>query len=71
MSETLYIGLSKKQLEALINGEEVGKRPYYDGDIHFADWKEPSSPKYRGDLRIFIRVLSEADEKKESEGAFF
>ena len=71
MSQNLYIGLSKKQLQELINGNEVGKRPYAAGDTHFVDWKCPTSKKYEGDLRIFITVLSETDEKKENEGAFF
>lgn len=71
MSNNLYIGLSKKQLQELMDGEMVGKRPYYQGSKKFEGWKCPSSPKYEGDLRIFIRVLSEREESKENPMAFF
>ena len=67
----MYVGLSKKQLENLIAGEEVGKRPYPIDNIKFPDSKYSDVPNYEGDVRIFIRILSAKEEHKEHEGAFF
>lgn len=67
----MYIGLSKKQLEKLIAGEEVGKRPYKLGDTCFNTRECETSIKYDGDLRLFIRILPEKEERQEHDGAFF
>ena len=71
MSQNLYVGLSKNQLQKLIDGEEVGKRPYVIGDMHFSKHQSPTSKKYEGNIRLFIRILSDEEAKEEAEGAFF
>ena len=60
MSKNYYVGLSREQIEKLLNGEEVGKRPYDD-----------LFPMIRyQDKRIFIKMLSEEEKSEEPETAF-
>ena len=57
MSVNLYIGLSKKQIEKLLAGEQVGKRPYF-------------GVGYNDTIRVFVKMLSDKEEQKEPTTAF-
>jgi hypothetical protein len=65
MSEDYYIGLSREQIEKLLAGEEVGKRPYYE-DVKYPDTHD----KYDGTVRIHVRMLTEEEKSKEPDAAF-
>ena len=65
MSRDLNIGLSKKQLQKLLNGEEVGKRPYQGSK--FIPEIEHNYVSY---LRVRIVMLSDEEEKREPKDAF-
>lgn len=65
MSETLVIGLSRQQVEKLLKGEEVGKRPY-----DFQESYNSGETRYSGTVRVFVKMLSEEDVKNEPEEAF-
>ena len=65
MSESFHVGLSRKQVEDMLAGETVGKRPYLN-DIKYPD----TVRKYDGTARVYVRMLSEDGEKKEPETAF-
>lgn len=59
MSDSYHIGLSREQVEKLLAGEEVGKRTYSQHCGH----------RY-GDVRVYVKMLTEEEQKKEPEGAF-
>ncbi len=65
MSESLFIGLSREQVEALLKGERVGKRPY---NISEAD--SSGKVRYRSAYQIFVKMLTDNERKKEPDTAF-
>ena len=62
MSTDLHIGLSREQLQKILDGEEIGRRPYYHTHLKF---KPYSKKRYQGDIRAWIFLLS--DEEVENE----
>ena len=64
MSENFCIGLSRDQIEKLLKGEKVGKRPY---DPRVARDEEV---RYLGNVRVYVRVLSNSEEIEEPDSAF-
>ncbi len=62
MSEDLYIGLNKKQVQALLKGEQVGKRPYLESD----HWEGA----YNDTKRVHVFMISDAMEEDEPKAAF-
>lgn len=66
MSQDYYIGLSRKQVEELLKGGGVGKRPYKDS----TKFELTSSERYDGTVRIHIRMLPDDKIKQEPESAF-
>ena len=67
MSESITIGLSKKQIETLLKGNAlVGKRPYKGSKFH-----KYAKERYDGTKRIWVTMLSEEQEKQEPKEAFF
>lgn len=63
MSEDYYIGLSKEQIEKLLRGWAVGKRPYGNSTA-------TKEPLYNGMVRIHIHMLSEIERNEEPDSAF-
>jgi hypothetical protein len=64
MSDNLSIGLSREQVEKLLKGETVGKRPYN------PKYARDKAVVYDGTLRIYVRMLSNSEEIEEPESAF-
>lgn len=64
MSDDYFIGLSREQIEKLLKGERVGKRPY---DPKVARDEEV---RYLGTVRIHVRMISNSEEVEEPESAF-
>jgi hypothetical protein len=65
MSENLHIGLSREQINKLLMGDEVGKRPY-DIETSYAD----GETRYNDTIRIWVKLLSEEEKAKEPDSAF-
>ena len=63
MSEDYYIGLSREQVEKLLNGEFVGKRPYNNTTA-------TKKPLYNGTVRIHVHMLSDIERDEEPNSAF-
>lgn len=65
MSQSHFIGLSEEQVQSLLAGNEVMKRPYWH------DTKFNKNRKYQYDnYRIFIKMLSPEEKAKEPKTAF-
>lgn len=64
MSNSYTIGLSRDQVEKLLNGETVGKRPYN------PKYARDEVVVYDGTIRIYVRMLSNSEEIEEPESAF-
>jgi hypothetical protein len=59
-----YINISKKQLQLLIDGKQISKKPYeYGYDGYNKNLKEPYYEKYR----FWIRVLSNEEYEEEKQ----
>ncbi len=65
MSDSYHIGLSREQINKLLMGDEVGKRPY---DIEGS--YEDGKTRYNDMIRIYVKLLSEEEKAKEPDSAF-
>lgn len=65
MSEDYHIGLIREQIEKLLAGEKVGKRPY-----NISDSYNEGMTKYNGTIRIHVKMLTEEEQSKEPDAAF-
>lgn len=69
MSENYEIGLSKDQIDQILKGKTIGKRPY--DEIHACSKcdRPIDKPRY-AQIRVFVRMLTDEERAKEPDVAF-